>query len=40
MQVLPHGLPMVHCGPLVVPDLLLKQWLMNCLRALPVIPLA
>jgi hypothetical protein len=39
MHELPHGFPLVQCGPLV--SLLpLRQVLMNCFRASPVMPLA
>jgi len=38
MQVLPHGLPVTQCGAFVVPPL--RQELMNCLRAPPLMPLA
>jgi hypothetical protein len=39
MQELPHGFPLVQCGPFVsvAP---LRQELINCLRELPVMPIA
>jgi hypothetical protein len=40
MQELPHGLPLVQCGPLVSVEPPLRQELMNCFRASPVMPLA
>jgi hypothetical protein len=40
MQELPHGLPLVQCKPLVSAALPLRQELMNCFRASPVMPLA
>ena len=36
----PHGLPLVQCGPLVSAEPQLRQELINCFRASPVIPLA
>jgi len=38
MQELPQGLPVVQCGALVPPPL--RQVLINCLRASPLMPLA
>jgi ribosomal protein S27AE len=40
MQELPHGFPFVQCGPFVSAAGPLRQELMNCLRASPVMPLA
>jgi hypothetical protein len=38
MHELPHGFPFVQCGPLVSAPAPLRQELMNCLRASPLIP--
>jgi hypothetical protein len=40
MQELPHGFPLVQCGPFVSAAPPLRQELMNCLRASPLMPLA
>jgi hypothetical protein len=40
MQEFPHGFPLVQCGPLVSAAGPLRQELINCLRASPLIPLA
>lgn len=40
MQELPHGFPLVQCGPFVSPAEPLRQELINCLRVSPVMPLA
>ena len=40
MQELPHGLPLTQGGFLVSAEAPLKQELINCLRASPLIPLA
>ena len=38
MQELPHGFPLVQCGPLVSAAPPLRQELINCLRASPAMP--
>jgi hypothetical protein len=40
MQELPHRFPLVQCGPFVSAAPPLRQELMNCLRASPLMPLA